>query len=154
MVQLKGSLALVGYDGTAANLVAFRGDQQVLIARGVPPGGVLLEPEGTAVLTDYDGEAGTLLASEGDLTELELIAERVHPRSYRFMLNMGAVGYVRDHDPDLGGGTLGVRVLETRDRFEVPGPVAEWDEVAWPSVGLLYVVEAGPRAGVWFAKAK
>lgn len=53
-----------------------------------------------------------------------------------------------------GRGELWVHLLEAGFEQPVDEHVSEYRSISWPSPGLLYVVESGEDAGIWFAKAR
>jgi hypothetical protein len=153
--EMDSPLAIVNYDGKLGDLVRIddAGVSRIL-ARGVPRQGIVSDTNGLAAISDSDGSAGTLIVAPPDSTAFEKVAKGVHVGTFQFIQNLRAVAYLRDFDSKAGAGTLGVRVIETGDTFDVGVRASEWQEVGWPQPGILYVVPDGDRAGIWFAQLK
>jgi len=67
---------------------------------------------------------------------------------------MAGVAYIENWDPTLQQGHLAFRELTLDARTDISDEVRDFQEVKWPSPGIMYVIWNGDRAGIWVAKAK
>lgn len=148
-------LAIVNYDGKVGDLAILDSvGISAIVAKGVPRGGIDVEPRGIAAITEFDGTSGTLLASPADASRFDAVAPQVSLKGFGVIQSLAAVAYLHDYDPRSRSGMLGVRVIESGDTFDTGVRASEWVEVGWPQPGLLYVVPNGNHQGIWFAALK
>jgi hypothetical protein len=80
-------------------------------------------------------------------------AENVHSASVSWS-DFGALGYLRDYDPELREGTLSLHFVDSKDTFEQSG-VAHWSQAFLADHPvILYTVQRGSNAGVWVAQVR
>ena len=117
-------------------------------------------PYGTAVITDATGDVGNLTllrypsaVSPGpDLPRT--IASNVPVNGCKFFEGMNAIAYTENWSDAAKTGTFVVHELDLDARTVVSDEVKEFQEVKWPSEGVMYIIFSGDRAGIWLAKAK
>ncbi|MCS6799600.1 MAG: hypothetical protein NZ898_13945 [Myxococcota bacterium] len=109
-------------------------------------------------VTDGTGHLSLLHPDDGSL---EPVASGVVgvPQSVGADFDTTGVGYVRDHDPMAGGGTLEARLFvldgsrhRTRLALALDAPVADMTlTLGFHLYGILYTVSSGDRQGLWLA---
>jgi hypothetical protein len=161
VVQVVAPVAIVNFDGTVGDLVAFQGvTVSKPLAHRVPKQRVLIDDPGIAVVTDFDGKSGVLRVAPAGTTDFEKIASGVTPAEFgdgrvAFLQSLGGIGYLHDLDPANGVGILGARIIETGDLFDIGVRATEWGEYGWPEPGILYVSPEGEgKSGIWFARLR
>jgi len=106
-------------------------------------------------------------AGVGDLTLMRLpsptspgpdqpvtLASGVPVGRFGFFESMVGVAYIENWDRTLQQGHLAFRELTLDARTDISDEVRDFQEVKWPSPGIMYVIWNGDRAGIWVAKAK
>lgn len=81
------------------------------------------------------------------------VAPVVPVRGFRFSWQAPAIGYLREFDPAQRAGTFEVLSMLDRKRFEVDHQVREFDEVFAPKRGVVYIILAPGREGIYFVEA-
>lgn len=157
VTELDGGLAVMNWDGTSGEVLAAMQDPAVPLGLRVESLDVATvaydgEDEGVSVaFSTVDGEfmlmRGSLQQWRSGLgLELEALAEGVLPKQYAWW-SSHLLGYNRSDGN--GGGTLTLRFTDTLDTFDQPG-VSRWQFSNTPP-GVLYFVDAGSKAGLWWA---
>ena len=80
----------------------------------------------------------------------EVVATGVPEGGYRLLSDADALAYLTGYNPKRQSGRLEVLFLKSGDTFGVDG-VTEWQATTWPDRGIIYAVDEGKRAGIWFA---
>jgi hypothetical protein len=115
---------------------------------------------GTAIIANASAGKGDLLltrypspTSPGPELPVTL-ASNVRVGNVKFFEAMNAVSYIENWDDELVQGHLVVKELTLDASTDISDEVREFQEVKFPSEGIMYVIPEGDRAGIWAAKAK
>lgn len=115
---------------------------------------------GSAVITHATDAVGDLQlmrmpspTSQGPTQPVPL-ASGVSIGKFGFFEHMTAIGYIENWDKKLRQGHLVVKELTLDAITEISDEVQDFQEIQWPSEGIMYVIWNGDRAGIWVAKAK
>lgn len=143
---------LANFDGDVGDLLRIKADLTTEeLGSGVPRRAT----EGRAFVANYDGSTGDLLVLDDINAGPRQIATGVVRRAYLFSAIVeDLLLFLSDYDLDSKTGTLGARLLNTGDQFEVSRGVSEILEVGLPRPGVLYSRRGDDRAGLWFATAR
>jgi hypothetical protein len=119
-----------------------------------------LIPYGSAVITNATSGVGELQlmrmpnpTSPGPAQPVTL-ATGVPVGRVALFEEMTAIGYLENWDKTLGQGRLAVQELSLGALTNISDEVSDFQELKWPSPGVIYVIDRGDRAGIWVAKAK
>lgn len=117
------------------------------------------ESYGAAIVTHSNAQVGDLELmrlphpdSPGPETPVTL-ASGITPGKVEFFQEMAAIGYIGNWNGTLQEGHLAVHEMALDAFTDISDGVREFQEVTWPSEGIMYVIPNGDRAGIWFAKA-
>ncbi len=157
VTELDGGLAVVNWDGTSGEVLAAMQDPAVPLGLRVESLDVATvaydgDDEGISVaLSAADGEFILMRGSRAQWRSglglgLETLAEGVLPEQYAWW-SSHLLGYNRADGS--GSGTLTLRFTDTLDTFEQTG-VSRWQFSNTPP-GVLYFVDVGSKAGLWWA---
>ncbi len=115
---------------------------------------------GSAVITNATEGIGDLQlmrmpspTSQGPAQPVTL-ASGVPTGKLGFFEHMTAIGYIENWDKKLRQGHLVVKELTLDAITDISDEVQDFQEIQWPSEGIMYVIWNGDRAGIWVAKAK
>lgn len=157
-VTVSSSVGVLGNfdaDSETGDLLRFSNDLEVApatLARQVPVQRHARDGkrQRSAFVADFEGKTGTAYVLDGK--QPKALGKNVLPNSLQFVELPEAVAYLvsstsRDRALTLYLIGSGLEVM-LNDR------VNEFHSLPWPSPGMLYSVDKGDSAGIWFARAK
>ena len=115
---------------------------------------------GTAVISSATTGVGNLTllrypsATSPGPESPRVVATGVPVQGYKFFQYMNALAYTENWNSDAGTGSLVILDLDLDAHTAVSDNVREFQEVYWPSEGVMYIIPTGDQAGIWVAKAK
>jgi len=157
-VTVSSSVGVLGNfdkDSETGDLLLFSNDLKVepeRLARRVPVQRHARDGtrQRSAFVADFDGETGTAYVLDGK--EPIALGKNVLPNSLQFVELPEAIAYLTtstSHERALTLFLMGPELEVTLN-----DQVNEFHSLPWPSPGMLYSVDQGDSAGIWFARAK
>lgn len=151
---------LVNFDGRVGDYAILQDDEVTVLAHGVPPNGFSYSGEEEGLISmffDYDGASGTLALGRGPGLSLReqprVVGHGVRLNYYEFLdltAGLPGIAYLANFDADAGIGQLAYHNFELD--FSAPIRDGVSDFISGFG-GVFYLVEDGPDAGIWWARA-
>ena len=98
-------------------------------------------------------DGGALFSSNATRT-IRWLASDVALGNFVFSVTMNTISYIDQWDVDLGAGRFVVHDISLDADYVLADSVREQLNIDWPWEGVIYVVSAGERQGIWARKAQ